>query len=101
VVLRMPSVLIAKVDAWASTNEASRSEAIRRLVKVGLGTKPAAKTVARPGRRSRAGDLAQRAVEKIVDPAASPEERSRRQRRLAKGPEEFRANRLDQPKDKG
>jgi hypothetical protein len=36
VVLRMPSDLIATVDAWAMSNETTRSEAIRRLVELGL-----------------------------------------------------------------
>ena len=91
-----------RIDHWSTQQEdqPSRAEAIRRLVELGLSTKPAAKDVARPGRRSRARDLAKGAIEKIVDPGASPEERARRQRQLTKGPEEFREHRLDQPKGK-
>jgi hypothetical protein len=33
---RMPSALIVEVEAWAAANDASRSEAIRRLVELGL-----------------------------------------------------------------
>jgi hypothetical protein len=32
----MPAALIADVEAWATANNASRSEAIRRLVEFGL-----------------------------------------------------------------
>jgi hypothetical protein len=36
---RMPSALVAEVEAWAVANEATRSEAIRRLVELGLKVK--------------------------------------------------------------
>jgi hypothetical protein len=39
VVIRMPAALIAAVDAWGAANEAIRSEAIRRLVELGLKAK--------------------------------------------------------------
>lgn len=39
VVVRMPSTLIAEVDAWGEANDAIRSEAIRRLVELGLKAK--------------------------------------------------------------
>jgi hypothetical protein len=32
----MPSDLIAQVEAWAAANDVVRSEAIRRLVEIGL-----------------------------------------------------------------
>jgi hypothetical protein len=48
----------------------------------------------------RAQELAWKTVEKLVDPAAPPEERAERQRRLTKGPEEFREVRVDRPKAK-
>jgi hypothetical protein len=35
----MPAALIAEVDAWGATNSAMRSEAIRRLVEIGLKAK--------------------------------------------------------------
>jgi hypothetical protein len=49
----------------------------------------------------RAQELAWKTVEKLVDPAAPPEERAQRQRRLTKGPEEFQGVRVDRPKLKG
>jgi hypothetical protein len=36
VVVRMPRTLIDDADAWAETNATGRSEAIRRLVELGL-----------------------------------------------------------------
>jgi hypothetical protein len=39
VVLRMPVPLIAAVEAWGTANDAVRSEAIRRLVEIGLKAK--------------------------------------------------------------
>jgi hypothetical protein len=35
----MPPQLIAEVEAWATTNEISRSDAFRRLVELGLKAK--------------------------------------------------------------
>jgi hypothetical protein len=129
--VRLPKALSDAVETWAADqkDEPVRSEAIRRLVELGLsqsrdpgprvlstareaaaraaelaakGTasqrpKPAAK----PGHRTRAKELARDAIEKIADPAASPEERDQRRRRLTKGPLEFRQDRVDQPKRKG
>jgi metal-responsive CopG/Arc/MetJ family transcriptional regulator len=36
---RLPQELIGEVEAWAAANSASRSEAIRRLVEIGLKAK--------------------------------------------------------------
>jgi hypothetical protein len=36
---RMPSELIAEVDAWATANETTRSDAFRKLVELGLKAK--------------------------------------------------------------
>jgi hypothetical protein len=35
----MPPELIAEVEAWAVANDTSRSDAIRRLVEIGLKVK--------------------------------------------------------------
>ena len=76
-------------------------EAIRRLVELGLKVKAQARPVSKPGRRLRAQELATKAIEKIIDPSAPPEERAQRRRRLTKGPSEFREDRVDLPKAKG
>jgi hypothetical protein len=39
VTARMPADLIVQVEAWATTKEIGRSEAIRRLVELGLKVK--------------------------------------------------------------
>jgi hypothetical protein len=105
---RAPPALRASIVRWAETqpDKPTLSEATRRLVELGLAgrTKAAAidnsqtKPTAKPGRRSRARELAKSAIEEMADSAASPEERIQRQRRLTKGPEEFREARVDQPK---
>jgi hypothetical protein len=78
-----------------------RAEAIRRLVEFGLKVKTTTRPVSKPGRRLRAQELATKAIEKIIDPSAPPEERAQRRRRLTKGPPEFREDRVDLPKAKG
>jgi hypothetical protein len=92
----------AEIEAWAERqhDKPKLSEAIRRLVELGLKVKAAAKPVGKPGRRQRAQELAANAIEKIIDPAAQPEERAQRRQRLTKGPSEFQEDRLDQPKSK-
>jgi Arc/MetJ-type ribon-helix-helix transcriptional regulator len=100
--IRLPTDLIEEIDAWTVNHESeSRSEAIRRLVELGLKVKTPARLVSKPGRRLRAQELATKAIEKIIDPNAPPEERAQRRRRLTKGPTEFREARIDQPKAKG
>ena len=95
---------LAAIDAWiaASADKTiSRAHAIRRLVALGLKVKMPARPVSKPGRRLRAQELATNAIEKIIDPAAPPEERDQRRRRLTTGPTEFREDRVDLPKAKG
>jgi hypothetical protein len=98
--VRLPAVLTAAVDKWASDHEANRSEAIRRLVELGLKVKTPARSVSNPGRKLRAQELATKTIEKMIDPSAPPEERAQRRRRLTKGPTEFREARVDLPKAK-
>jgi hypothetical protein len=101
--VRLAPALGAEVDKWAGlqADAPTRSEAIRRLVELGLKVKMPARPVSKPGRRLRAQELATKAIEQIVDPSAPPEERAQRQRRLTKGPPEFRDDRVDLPKAKG
>ena len=95
----MPPGLIAEVDAWATANDATRSEAIRRLVELGL----TARTKSKQGsaaRAERAKELASKTIDNLT--AATPEsnEKVRRKGNLIKGPEEFRQVRVDRPKPK-
>jgi hypothetical protein len=95
---RLPQPLIDQVEQWSASNSVTRSEAVRRLVELGLKVKTPALPVSKPGRRLRAQELATKVIEKIIDPAAPPEERAQRRRRLTKGPPEFREDRVDLPK---
>jgi hypothetical protein len=93
---------LAAIDAWIATSSdtsISRAHAVRRLVAIGLKAGKPAKSQ-RDSARSRAQDLADHAIEKIIDPAAPAEERAERRRRLVKGPSEFREDRRDLPKAK-
>jgi hypothetical protein len=98
---RFPKGTVSAIESWAVKNELGRSEAIRRLVELGLEVKTTTRPVSKPGRRLRAKELATKAIEKIIDPSAPPEERAQRRRRLTKGPPEFREDRVDLPKAKG
>jgi hypothetical protein len=98
--VRAPDAIIQAIEDWAAKNEITRSEAVRRLVELGLKVKTEARPVRKPGRRLRAQELATKAIEKIIDPAALPEERAQRRHRLTKGPPEFREDRVDLPKTK-
>jgi hypothetical protein len=100
--VRMTPEFQKPIKAWAKLQDdhPSMAEAIRRLVELGLKVKTEAKPVRKPGRRLRAQELATKVIEKIIDPAAPPEERAQRQRRLTKGPLEFRKDRVDLPKAK-
>jgi hypothetical protein len=45
--------------------------------------------------KQRARELASKAIDKVTDPAASPDDQASRKRRLIKGPEEFQKVRRD------
>jgi hypothetical protein len=125
VVVRLQPDPLSALDKWAArqADKPTRAEAIRRLVERGLTGKtkarpsaalvadlaadaidslgPKVKAPARPvGKRLRAQELAAKTIEKIIDSAAPPEERTERKRRLTKGPAEFRDARVDQAKGK-
>jgi hypothetical protein len=92
--------LTAAIDDWATHHRVtSRSEAIRRLVELGL-------SASQPLRRrnleaaSKALGLAAQQIDKLIDPSTPDEERKTRKRRLLKGPGEFRDIRSDISKPK-
>jgi Arc/MetJ-type ribon-helix-helix transcriptional regulator len=102
---RLPQTLIDQVEDWAATNEASRSEAIRRLVELGLTVKTEERpksedTKQRQKTKQRARELAGAVVDEMTDTTASPENQADRKRRLIKGPEEFQGVRRDRPNRK-
>jgi hypothetical protein len=93
---------MATLDAWCARQDdtPTRSEAIRRLVELGLtvGSKPKQTTAATA---DRAKELASKAIDSLTTGALSNDEKASRKRRLIKGPEEFREVRVDRPKAKG
>jgi hypothetical protein len=99
--IRLSAGLRANVDDWAARQDDTpgRSEAIRRLVELGLTVK------ARPnrsseGQKARAKELAGAAIDKMAGADASADDKASRKGRLLKGPEEFRESRVDRPKRK-
>ncbi len=98
--VRLLDALLATLDGWIAKQrepDLTRPEAIRRLVELGL----TAKTKSPPSERQRAAlaDLAAKAIDSLTV-AASDDEKASRKRRLLKGPEEFRAVRVDRPSRK-
>jgi hypothetical protein len=102
VVLRMPAALIEAVEAWGATNDAIRSEAIRRLLEIGLGISAPVANVPPTSKATaeRAKELAGKTIDRLVEPAASAEEKAVRKQRLIKGPSEFREARVDRLRTK-
>jgi hypothetical protein len=98
--VRMQPDPLSALDKWVAKqpDQPTRPEAVRRLVELGLTVKTPARHISEPGRKLRAQELAAKAIEKIIDPSAPPEERAQRRRRLTKGPTEFREDRVDLPK---
>ena len=98
--VKMPERLTAAVDAWAETHQLSRSDAICKLVELGLNTVPAAPssthTVA--SEATRIEEIAVQEIDSLLDPDLPPDERERRIRRLTEGPPEFSHERVDLPK---
>jgi Arc/MetJ-type ribon-helix-helix transcriptional regulator len=98
--IRLSPKLTAAIDNWAEENSvSSRSEAIRRLLELGL-------TASKPLRRrnleaaSKALELAAQELDKLIDPSTPDEERKMRKRRLLRGPKEFRDMRDDVSKSR-
>jgi hypothetical protein len=86
------------VEAWAKTalDKPSLSEAVRRLVELGLAS--ARRSVARIRKAREASEMAGQEIDRLGDPLATGEERQRRKRKLLKGPKEFRDIRRNRPK---
>jgi hypothetical protein len=99
--IRLSDEFLEKVDGWAAkqADEPARSEAIRRLVELGLTVKTRPKQPA-PARAERAKALAGKVIDSFATGAVDVEETASRKRRLLKGPEEFRDVRVDRPKAK-
>jgi hypothetical protein len=95
--VRMSPPQLSAVDAWARAEDErmSRPEAIRRLVELGLSIKNADRDLMRDDQRARASELAGGEIDKLTDQRATSDDQASRKRQLIKGPEEFRASRVD------
>jgi hypothetical protein len=98
---RASPVMRASVVRWAQdqSDTPSLSEAIRRLVEIGLSKTSEEPRVLSTAKQSaaRAVELATNAIDKRIDPAAPVAEREVRKRKLIQGPSVFRDARRDRP----
>jgi hypothetical protein len=95
--VKLSAGLTADIDAWASVHAINRSEAIRRLIELGLKSEAMAM---RASRRDAVAveALAASLINQFIDPDTPQEERERRIHRLTEGPPEFVDLRIDLPK---
>lgn len=97
--VKLPAVLTAHIDAWARAQGINRSEAIQRLVELGLESEAAADTKPVSCHDAAAlEELAASQLDQFIDPGTPQEERQRRIHRLTEGPPEFVNLRIDLPK---
>jgi hypothetical protein len=91
----------ASVVRWAENQPdlPTLSEAIRRLVELGLTVKVRSKQGS-SSRAETATAMASDQLDQLVDRSASTEQQANRKRRLLKGPEEFQSVRVDRRKTK-
>ena len=96
--LRLEPATLARVDRWAASqqDDPSRSEAIRRLVELGLASAQRAR--ARTKTAAKAAEMASEEIDRLGDLSATDEERRLRKRRLIRGPKEFQDLRRNRPK---
>lgn len=96
--VQLPQSLTAAIDVWAEAHHIHRSDAIRRLIELGL--KAGTEAGAHHGEHGAVAiqDEAISRIRDMLDPSLSAEERERRMRRLIEGPPEFSDQRIDLPK---
>jgi hypothetical protein len=99
---RATDELRGKIVHWAEfqPDAPKLSEAVRRLVELGLTVKAAKGRATTEGQKLRAREMAGKTIDKMTDTTAAPDDQATRKRRLLKGPEEFRAVRVDRPNRK-
>ena len=99
--IRLPEDLRVRVEAWANKlrDTPSRSEAIRRLIEIGLANVRTARATDKKS-RAKAAWLAGEMVDYLSDQSIPADIREKRKRRLLRGPPEFREMRTDLPKTK-
>ncbi len=96
---RADSIARAAIVKWAKKqpDKPTISEAVRRLVSLGLSAKAHAKQTSRT-RANKANAMAANELDRLADPSASAEQRETRKHRLLQGPMEFRDVRVDRAK---
>jgi hypothetical protein len=94
---RAPPMLRASIVKWAEnqSDKPRLSEAVRRLVEIGLSSPAPRPTARNPGRAARAAELAAKVIDKQLDPDVPAERREARRRELLHGPSGFRNVRKD------
>jgi len=99
--VKMSERLTAAVDAWAEARQLTRSDAICKLIELGLKIAPPLLASEHPSASdaTRIEEIAVHEIEAMLDPALPADERERRIRRLTEGPPEFSHERIDLPKD--
>ncbi|MES2749764.1 MAG: hypothetical protein V4661_00160 [Pseudomonadota bacterium] len=97
---RFPAELRGAIVKWAENQPdlPKISEAVRRLVEIGLTVKAPARHSS-DKQKARAKELAGSAIDKLTV-AASSDEKATSKRRLIQGPSSFRDARVDRPKRK-
>lgn len=96
--VKMSPRLAADIDAWANAHNTVRSDAIRQLIELGLGSRRSVDTLGAARRDPvEIEDLAVKQVGQLLDPSLPMAERERRIRRLTAGPPEFADERIDLP----
>jgi hypothetical protein len=77
------------------------SEAIRRLVEIGLANaSPMKPKAAPPANAKRAEELAAKVIDGVMPPGTPTEERNVRRRKILEGPSTIRDVRIDRPKSR-
>jgi len=107
--IRFPSKLRGAIIKWAENQQdvPQIPEAVRRLVKRGLASdqpESASKSSKRnssSNQRTRASEMAGKAIDAMIDKSATTEDKVYRKRRLVKGPDEFQTLRADRQKREG
>ena len=93
---RTPPALRASIVQWAETqpDNPSLSEAVRRLVEMGLTIRSRSRQQ-QSAKTDKANEMASLQLDRLADKTATAEEQASRKRRLLRGPEEFQKSRVD------
>jgi hypothetical protein len=96
--VKLPAALTERIDSWALGQAINRSEAIERLIELGLKSQVTSAAAVQRREAGPAEELIASQIEQLIDPSTPKEERDRRIRRLTEGPPEFVSLRIDLPK---